>query len=75
MKDEKKKKIINISLIVGLIVLIVFVIITSIVIYNQNQRYNDLKQDNDHISDILDDQENGKDQSEGDAEQINQFYL
>lgn len=57
MKDEKKKKIINISLIVGLIVLIAFVIITSIVIHNQNQRYEDLKEDNDHITDIIDKQE------------------
>lgn len=57
MQDEKKKKIINISLIVGLIVLIAFVIITSIVLYNQNERYNNLKEDNDHISDILDEQE------------------
>ena len=37
-----------------------FVIITFIVIYNQNQRYNDLKEDNCHISDILDDQEDGE---------------
>lgn len=57
MQDEKKKKIINISLIVGLIVLIAFVIITSIVLYNQRERYNNLKEDNDHISDILDEQE------------------
>lgn len=57
MQDEKKKKIINISLVVGLIVLIAFVIITSIVLYNQNERYNNLKEDNDHISDILDEQE------------------
>lgn len=60
MKEEKRKKIINISIIVGLVVLIAFVIITSIVIYNQNQRYDDLKEDNDHISDILDDQEDGE---------------
>ncbi len=57
MQDEKKKKIINISLIVGLIVLIAFVIITSIVLYNQRERYDNLKEDNDHISDILDEQE------------------
>lgn len=57
MQDEKKKKIINISLVVGLIVLIAFVIITSIVLYNQRERYNNLKEDNDHISDILDEQE------------------
>lgn len=60
MKEEKRKKIIKISIIVGLVVLIAFVIITSIVIYNQNQRYDDLKEDNDHISDILDDQEEGE---------------
>ncbi len=57
MQDEKKKKIINISLVVGLIVLIAFVIITSIVLYNQRGRYDNLKEDNDHISDILDEQE------------------
>ncbi len=57
MQDEKKKKIINISLVVGLIVLIAFVIITSIVLYNQRERYDNLKEDNDHISDILDEQE------------------
>lgn len=40
--------------------LIAFVIIISIVIYNQNQSYDDLKEDNCHISDILDDQEDGE---------------
>ena len=34
--------------------------ITYIVIYNQNQRYDDLKEDNDHILDILDNQEDGE---------------
>ena len=60
MKEEKRKKIINISIIVGVVVLIACVTITSIVIYNQNQRYNDLKENNYHISDILDDQEDGE---------------
>ena len=60
MKEEKRKKIINISIIVGVVVLIACVTITSIVIYNQNQSYDDLKEDNCHISDILDDQEDGE---------------
>ena len=60
MKEEKRKKIINISIIVGVVMLKTFVIITFFVIYNQNQRYNDLKEDNCHISDILDDQEDGE---------------
>ncbi len=34
--------------------------ITYIVIYNQNQRYDDLKEDNDYILDILDNQEDGE---------------
>lgn len=60
MKEKKRKKIINISIIVGLVVLIACVIITSIVIYNQNQSYDDLKDDNDHILDVLDDQGDGE---------------
>ncbi len=58
--NERRKKIINISIIVGLVVLIACVIITSIVIYNQNQSYDDLKDDNDHILDVLDDQGDGE---------------
>ena len=48
---EKKKKIINISIIVGLIVLIAFVVVTSIVINYQKEKRDRLEQDNEHISD------------------------
>lgn len=54
---EKKKKIINISTIVGLIVLIAFVVVTSIVINYQKEKRDRLEQDNEHISDILDDEQ------------------
>ncbi len=54
---EKKKKIINISIIVGLIVLISFVVVTSIVINYQKEKRDRLEQDNEHISDILDDEQ------------------
>lgn len=54
---EKKKKIINISIIVGLIVLISFVVVTSIVINYQKEKRDGLEQDNEHISDILDDEQ------------------
>lgn len=53
----KKKKIINISIIVGLIVLIAFVVVTSIVINYQKEKRDRLEQDNEHISDILDDEQ------------------
>ena len=55
--QEKKKKIINISIIVGLIVLIAFVVVTSIVINYQKEKRDRLEQDNEHISDILDDEQ------------------
>lgn len=55
--SEKKKKIINISIIVGLIVLISFVVVTSIVINYQKEKRDRLEQDNEHISDILDDEQ------------------
>lgn len=54
---EKKKKIINISIIVGLIVLISFVVVTSIVINYQKEKRDRLEQDNEHISDILEDEQ------------------
>ena len=54
---EKKKKIINISIIVGLIVRIAFVVVTSIVINYQKEKRDRLEQDNEHISDILDDEQ------------------
>ena len=59
MREEKKKKIINISLIVGLIVLIAFVIITSIIIHNGNEKYNNLQDENERIEEILSEQESG----------------
>ena len=61
---EKKKKIINISIIVGLIVLIAFVVVTSIVINYQKEKRDRLEQDNEHISDILDDEQDLPSQDE-----------
>lgn len=58
MQNEKKKKWIKLSCIIGLAVLIVFVIITSIVIYSKREKLNDLKEDNSHISDSIEGQEN-----------------
>ncbi len=51
----EKKKIINISIIVGLIILIAFVIVTSIVINYQKNKLNNLEQDNQEVSDVLED--------------------
>lgn len=49
MQEEKKKKIIKWSCIIGLIVLIAFVVITSIVINNQKQKLDDLKDKNEQV--------------------------
>ena len=46
---NKKRKIIDISLIIGLIVLIIFVIITSVVINKKKQDLNDLQNKTDTI--------------------------
>ena len=51
----ERKKIINISIIVGLIILIAFVIVTSIVINYQKNKLNNLEQDNQVVSDVLED--------------------
>lgn len=51
----ERKKIINISIIVGLIILIAFVIVTSIVINYQKNKLNNLEQDNQEVSDVLED--------------------
>ena len=50
MQEEKKKKIIKWSCIIGLIVLITFVVITSIVINNQKQKLDDLKDKNEQVT-------------------------
>lgn len=63
--QEKRKKWGKWACIIGLVVLIAFVIITSIVIYHQKQRLNDLQDANDQISDSLDDPENGEGQEGG----------
>ena len=47
---EKKKKIIKWSCIIGLIVLIAFVVITSIVINDQKQKLDDLKDKNEQVT-------------------------
>lgn len=50
MHEEKKKKIIKWSCIIGLIVLIAFVVITSIVINDQKQKLDDLKDKNEQVT-------------------------
>lgn len=50
MQEEKKKKIIKWSCIIGLIVLIAFVVITSIVINYQKQKLDDLKDKNEQVT-------------------------
>ena len=50
MQKEKKKKIIKWSCIIGLIVLIAFVVITSIVINEQKQKLDDLKDKNEQVT-------------------------
>lgn len=50
MQEEKKKKIIKWSCIIGLIVLITFVVITSIVINDQKQKLDDLKDKNEQVT-------------------------
>ena len=50
MQEEKKKKIIKWSCIIGLIVLIAFVVITSIVINEQKQKLDDLKDKNEQVT-------------------------
>lgn len=50
MQEEKKKKIIKWSCIIGLIVLIAFVVITSIVINDQKQELDDLKDKNEQVT-------------------------
>ena len=57
MQEEKRKKWIKWSWIIGLVVLIAFVIITSIVINYQRQRLKELQDANDQITDSLDDQD------------------
>lgn len=50
MQEEKKKKIIKWSCIIGLIVLIAFVVITSIIINDQKQKLDDLKDKNEQVT-------------------------
>lgn len=57
MQEEKRKKWIKWSWIIGLVVLIAFVIITSIVINYQRQRLKELQDANDQITGSLEDQE------------------
>lgn len=57
MKDDKKKKLINFSIIVGLALLTIFVIVTSIVLHSKRQDLNDL---NDKIENLTQ-QEGGED--------------
>lgn len=55
--QEKRKKWGKWACIIGLVVLIAFVIITSIVIYHQRQKLQDLEDANDQITGSLEDQE------------------
>lgn len=50
MQEEKKKKTIKWLIIGGLIVLILFVVITSCIIHSQRQRLNDLEDKNEQIT-------------------------
>lgn len=50
MQEEKKKKTIKWLIIGGLIVLILFVVITSCIIHRQRQRLNDLEDKNEQIT-------------------------
>ena len=49
MKDDKKKKLIKLSIIIGLALLIIFVIVTSIVLHFKRQ---DLKDLNDKLENL-----------------------
>ena len=50
MQEEKKKKTIKWLIIGGLIVLILFVVITSCIIHRHRQRLNDLEDKNEQIT-------------------------
>lgn len=52
-KEDKKKKIIKWSVIAGLILLIVFVIVTTIVINYQKQKIDEINDKNDQIEQEL----------------------
>lgn len=54
MKDDKKKKLIKLSIIIGLALLIIFVIVTSIVLHFKRQ---DLKDLNDKLENLTQEEE------------------
>ena len=58
MKDDKKKKLIKWSIIIGLALLIIFVIVTSIVLHFKRQDLNDLNNrlENLSLEEILEDE-------------------
>lgn len=58
MKDDKKKKLIKWSIIIGLALLIVFVIATSIVLHFKRQDLNDLNNrlENLSLEEVLEDE-------------------
>ncbi len=63
MEDKKKKRLINILIGVGLCVLILFVVITTIVINYKQQELEEIKDKNDQIKDEqADEEENGNNQ-------------
>ena len=49
MEENKKKKLINIALWVGLVVLILFVLITSIIVHSRKTKLDDLNDKNDLV--------------------------
>ena len=49
MEENKKKKLINIALWVGLAVLILFVLITSIIVHSRKTKLEDLNDKNDLV--------------------------
>lgn len=65
-KEDKKKKIIKWSVIAGLILLIVFVIVTTIVINYQKQKIDEVNDKNDQIEQEL---------GEGSETQSENLYL
>ena len=54
MKDDKKKKLIKLSIIIGLALLIIFVIVTSIVLHFKRQDLQDL---NDKLENLTQEEE------------------
>lgn len=59
MDEKRKKLLLNILLYGGLVLVILFTVITSIVVNYKQKEFDDLKDKNEHIEDVLGD-ENAK---------------